>query len=118
MTSSFTLAGVAVSVGVAIGPAWVIDARGAPVGQRRVTREQVPHELARLRAAADRAHAELVEALAMASDLPNGPLRDILEAHRQLTCDTTVRAHIERLIEECDRLLEVAADQGVVAALR
>ncbi|MCA9532180.1 MAG: phosphoenolpyruvate--protein phosphotransferase [Myxococcales bacterium] len=100
MTSSFTLAGVAVSVGVAIGPAWVIDARGAPVGQRRVTREQVPHELARLRAAADRAHAELVEALAMASDLPNGPLRDILEAHRQLTCDTTVRAHIEQLIEE------------------
>ena len=99
MSTRFTLSGVAVSVGVAIGPAWVVDPRGVPA-TRRVSLERVPGELARLSAAIERARTELLQALHDASDLPSGPLRDILEAHRQLTCDPTLREHIEKLIEE------------------
>jgi len=103
VSEGFALRGVAVSAGIALGPAWVM-ARSRPAGVRRVARASVSAELTRFEAAIDLARAELEEAIAAAGSVPSAPLRDILEAHRQLTCDPTLRARVERLIG--DELLD------------
>lgn len=98
MSDSVVLSGVAVSAGIALGPAWVLDRGRRPTAVRRVARNDVAAEVARFGAAVERAHAELVAAIDAAAGVSSGPLRDILEAHRQLTCDATLRGRVEALI--------------------
>lgn len=98
MSHGLALPGVAVSVGIALGPAWVVDRGGRPTPLRRIAADEVASEIARFGAAVDRAHGELVAAIDASAGISSGPLRDILEAHRQLTCDATLRARVGRLI--------------------
>ncbi|HEX8203027.1 MAG TPA: phosphoenolpyruvate--protein phosphotransferase [Isosphaeraceae bacterium] len=98
-----TLRGIAVSPGVAIGPALVIDPRGRRLPPRALEAGAVAAELQRLDAAmeAARVEADAVEADARARLGPQ--YADILGAHARMIADPALRAEARRRIER-DRI--------------
>ncbi len=86
-----TLRGIAVSPGVAIGPALVVDSRGLLLPARSITAEAVPAELERLDAALDAARAEAEAAEDDARGRLGPQYADILAAHARLIADPELR---------------------------
>lgn len=94
-----TLRGIAVSPGIAIGPAMVIDPQGQRLPHRNITPGAVGDELERLDRALDRAHGEAELAEAEARQRLGPQYADILAAHAQMVADPTLRRDTRAWIE-------------------
>ena len=94
------LQGIAVSPGVAIGEALVMDTEGFRIPRRFVSRDAVDDELERL----DKAVADAVEEIARSRDAVSQELGEkygaIFEAHRQMLQDTGLRSELEEMIRQ------------------
>jgi len=94
------LQGIAVSPGVAIGEALVMDNEGFRIPRRFVSRDAVEDELERLTNATTAA----AEEIARSRDAVSRELGDkygaIFEAHRQMLDDAGLRSELEEMIRE------------------
>jgi len=94
------LQGIAVSPGVAIGEALVVDTEGFRIPRRFVARDTVEYELERLGQAIEAASAEI----ASNRDAVSGELGDkygaIFEAHLQILRGSQLREELEEMIRE------------------
>jgi phosphotransferase system enzyme I (PtsI) len=94
------LQGIAVSPGVAIGEAMVMDTEGFRIPRRFVTRDTVEYELERLQQAIEAASEEIADN----RDAISGELGEkygaIFEAHLQILKGTQLREELEELIRE------------------
>src|SRR5262245_62056185 len=90
--------GTAVSPGVAIGPALVIDTEGVRITHRTVLPEQVPGEVDRLRRALDEAAAEARDTRQRITALHGPTVGNIFAAHESALEAEAIRLQIETLI--------------------
>jgi len=95
-----TRQGIAVSPGVAIGPAVVLGAEGFRIPQRLVAVDIVDSEIHRLQGALQSVIADLQTHEALASARLGRQYGAIFAAHRQLAQDPKLGGEIERLIRE------------------
>jgi len=94
------LQGIAVSPGVVIGEALVMDNEGFRIPRRFVTRDTVEYELERLQAAIDASSREIErhrEAVSLELGKQYGA---IFEAHLQMLQDTRLRSELEEMIRQ------------------
>ena len=91
--------GIAVSPGVAIGPARVLDVRGLRLPPRGIDRAAVASELARLDAALDAARLEAEQAEREAATRLGPEYGAILAAHARMIADPGLRQKVGQLIE-------------------
>jgi phosphoenolpyruvate-protein phosphotransferase (PTS system enzyme I) len=98
-----TLRGIAVSHGIAIGPAMVIDPHGPRLPHRNIAPAAVAAELARLDRGLDLAKTEAEGAEAEARQRLGPQYADILAAHAQMIADPTLRRDARERIKR-DRI--------------
>jgi phosphotransferase system enzyme I (PtsI) len=108
-----TLRGIAVSPGVAIGPAVVLDPGGQRLPHRTIAPGAVAAELERLDRGLERARAEAEAAEAEARQRLAPQYADILAAHAQMIADPTLRGDARRWVERD----HVAAEHAVCEVL-
>jgi phosphotransferase system enzyme I (PtsI) len=94
------LQGIAVSPGVVIGEALVMDNEGWRIPRRFVTRDTVEDELERLGKAIDAAGQEIARNRDAVSRELGEKYGAIFEAHLQMLQDTRLRSELEELIRE------------------
>lgn len=94
------LQGIAVSPGVVIGEALVMDNEGFRIPRRFVSRDVVEDELERLRAAIDAAAAEIARNRDAVSQELGKQYGAIFEAHLQMLQDTQLRGELEEMIRQ------------------
>src|SRR5436309_9096535 len=92
--------GIAVSPGVAIGPAMVLDAEGFRIPKRFVTESAVVSEVRRLEHALDKARDEALGNEALIAGKLGQQYGAIFGAHAQMIADPKLRREIIRLIED------------------
>jgi len=95
-----TLQGIAVSPGVAIGEALIVDHEGFRIPRRFVTRDAVEDELERFHGAATAVEKQIDQNRRTISDDLGEKYGDIFAAHLALLCDPQLRGKIEELIRE------------------
>src|SRR5512135_1027718 len=108
-----TLRGIAVSPGVAIGPALVLDPRGPRLPLRAIAAEAVSAELERLDRGLESALAEAELAEVEARQRLGPQYADILAAHAQMIADPTLRRDARQKIESD----QIAAEHAVCEVL-
>ena len=108
-----TLRGIAVSPGIAIGPAMVIDPRGQRLPHRNIAVEAVAGEFERLDRALLSARVEVQAAEAQARQHLGPQYADILGAHAQMVADPSLRRDTREWIER-DR---ISAEHAVCEVL-
>ena len=89
--------GTAVSPGLGIGPAYVVDRRSVNVPHNRIEREQVDAEIKRFKTALKTAHEQLE---AIKSRLGQGEHRQILKAQQLMLRDPDMASHVESLVRD------------------
>ncbi len=94
-----SLQGIAVSPGVAIGDAFVVDEEGFRIVRRSITADAVPEELERLRAAIDAAAHEIDANRRVVTEQLGEQYGAIFQAHRQMLNDPRLREELRRHIE-------------------
>jgi len=94
-----TLRGIAVSPGIAIGPAMVLDPHGQRLPYRNIAPVAVAGELARLDRSLELAHAEAEAAETEARQRLGPQYADILAAHAQMIADPTLRRDARTRVE-------------------
>jgi phosphotransferase system enzyme I (PtsI) len=94
-----TLRGIAVSPGVAIGPAVVLDPRGPRLPRRAIAAGAVAAELERLDQGLESAYRETEQAEAEARARLGPQYADILSAHARMIADPTLRRDARLQIE-------------------
>ncbi|MGD9720465.1 MAG: phosphoenolpyruvate--protein phosphotransferase [Pirellulales bacterium] len=94
------LQGIAVSPGVAVGEALVMDNEGFRIPRRFVARDAVEHELERLQAAMAAAGAEIERNRAAVSRELGDQYAAVFSAHLQMLRDPTLWAELEGMIRE------------------
>ncbi len=94
------LQGIAVSPGVAIGEALVIDNEGFRIPRRFVARDVVDDELARLDKAITAASQEMERNRDEVAQKLGSQYAAIFSAHLQMLCDPHLRTEIEQMIRE------------------
>lgn len=92
------LQGIAVSPGVAIGEALILDNEGFRIPRRFVQRDAVEDELARLRRAMDAAAAEVDRNRVRVSKELGDEVAAIFSAHLQMLADKRLRQELEDMI--------------------
>ena len=105
--------GIAVSPGIAIGPALVLDTEGVRIPQRLVSAEQIPAEIVRLReglteAARDAQDTRQRIAARLGQDIGN-----IFGAQQSAFEDESFRVRIELLIRTKNYSAEYAVSRGI-----
>lgn len=110
-----TLRGIAVSPGIAIGPALVVDPRGPRLPQRSIPPETVRSELERLDRGLAAARGEAEAAEAEARQRLGALYANILAAHAQMVADPTLRRDAGTRIER-DRISAEHAVSEVLGA--
>jgi phosphotransferase system enzyme I (PtsI) len=103
--------GIAVSPGVAIGPAMVLDAEGFRIPKRFVQVDAVISEVRRLQHALDKARDEALANEKLLSDKLGGEYGAIFGAHAQMIADQKLRREIVALIEDRNFTPEYATSQ-------
>ncbi|HVK18141.1 MAG TPA: phosphoenolpyruvate--protein phosphotransferase [Fimbriiglobus sp.] len=93
-----TRRGIAVTPGVAIGPALVLDTEGVVISQRTVPAEQVEAEVRRLTAALSEVAADARAREQALSEKLREQIGGILHGHAFLYEDPTLRQGVEKLI--------------------
>lgn len=94
-----TLRGIAVSPGVAIGKAVVLDAADRPVPMRQIPEEDVPVELERLEQALSASSRELAELRERTADLLGDKVADIFAFHIGMLSDKQLTGQIRAAIK-------------------
>jgi len=94
------LQGIAVSPGVAIGEALVMDNEGFRIPRRFVTRDAVEGELERLEGAVDAAADEIAHNREAVSQELGEKYGAIFEAHLQMLRDARLRSELEEMIRQ------------------
>ncbi len=94
------LQGIAVSPGVAIGEALVMDNEGFRIPRRFVTRDAVEDELERLEAAIEAACTEIAHNREAVSRELGEKYGAIFEAHLQMLQDSRLRSELHEMIRE------------------
>ena len=95
-----TLQGIAVSPGVAIGEALVIDTEGFRIPRHFVTRDDVGHELRRLQDAVDTVAAQIERNRDAISQEIGPQYGAIFAAHLQMLRDERLQAELQALIRD------------------
>ena len=95
-----TLQGIAVSPGVAIGEAFVIDNEGFRIPRRAVTRDVVDDELDRLSSSLDAVAEQLSENRAEIADKLGDEYGAIFAAHLQMLRDPKLNQELTQLVRE------------------
>lgn len=94
------LQGIAVSPGVAVGEALVMDNEGFRIPRRFVARDSVEDELERLKRAMDAASEEITRNRDAVSRELGEKYAAIFEAHLQMLQDSRLRSEIDKLISQ------------------
>jgi phosphotransferase system enzyme I (PtsI) len=94
------LQGIAVSPGVAVGEALVMDTEGFRIPRRFVARDAVDHELERLEAAIAAAGSEIERNRAAVLRELGDQYAAVFSAHLQMLRDPKLRAELESMIRE------------------
>jgi len=94
-----TLRGIAVSPGIAIGPAVVIDPHGQRLPRRNITAVAVAAELERLDRGLEHSRDDALAAEAEARQRLGPQYADILAAHAQMIADPTLRRDAREWVE-------------------
>lgn len=92
-----TLRGIAVSSGIAIGPAYVVDRRKRHVETRDIDRSDVERELSRFEAALAQTQSQLE---AIGGRLPHGEHRQILKAQKLMLEDPDLSGRVAEIVLE------------------
>ena len=100
--------GVAVSPGVGIGYAFVVERREVHVPHTKIAREEIEDELKRFRQALKTSHEQLE---AVKAKLPHGEHRQILKAQQMMLRDPDLRNRTESRIRESEINAEWAVAQ-------
>ena len=108
------LQGIAVSPGVAIGEALVVDNEGFRIPRRFLPRDAVEEELARLEKAMQAAATEVERNRQMVAEQLGDDYAAIFSAHLQMLRDKRLRAEIEEMI----RTRHYSPEYSVSRALR
>jgi phosphoenolpyruvate-protein phosphotransferase (PTS system enzyme I) len=91
--------GIAVSPGIAIARALVIDSEESRIPRRSIRQNQVPEEVERVRAAFKDALQELTE-LEAAQGIEEGQIKDIFAVHMRFLRDRSLRNRITKMVED------------------
>lgn len=94
------LQGIAVSPGVAIGEALVVDNEGFRIPRRFLPRDAIEREIQRLAKAIDETTAEINESRRRISERLGDDYGSIFSAHAQMVNDRKLRGELEELIRE------------------
>lgn len=94
------LQGIAVSPGVAIGEALVLDNEGFRIPRRFLPRDAIEREIGRLTQAIDETTAEIEESRRRIAERLGNDYGSIFSAHSQMVNDTKLRGELEELIRE------------------
>ncbi|HEX4143118.1 MAG TPA: phosphoenolpyruvate--protein phosphotransferase [Pirellulales bacterium] len=94
------LQGIAVSPGIAIGEALVVDQEGFRIPRRFVARDAVDHELARLAGAMDAAGAEIEHNRDQVREELGAQYGAIFSAHLEMLRDPRLRTELDTMIRE------------------
>ena len=105
--------GTAVSPGIAIGPALVLDTEGVRIPYRLVPAEQIEEEIARLRVALDEAAADARETRQRIASRLGQDVGNIFGAQQSAFEDASFRNHLEHLIRSQKYSAEYAVSRGI-----
>jgi phosphotransferase system enzyme I (PtsI) len=105
--------GTAVSPGIAIGPALVLDTEGVRIPYRLVPAEQIEDEVARLRQALDEAAAEARDTRQRIASRLGQDVGNIFGAQQSAFEDASFRTHLEHLIRSQKYSAEYAVSRGI-----
>ncbi|TWT96730.1 Phosphoenolpyruvate-protein phosphotransferase [Botrimarina colliarenosi] len=94
------LQGIAVSPGVAIGEALVVDNEGFRIPRRFLPRDAIDREIARLTKAIDETTAEINESRRRITERLGDDYGSIFSAHAQMVNDRKLRQELEELIRD------------------
>lgn len=94
------LQGIAVSPGVAIGEALVVDNEGFRIPRRFLPRDAIEREIQRLTKAIDETTAEINESRRRISERLGDDYGSIFSAHAQMVNDRKLRQELEELIRD------------------
>jgi phosphotransferase system enzyme I (PtsI) len=113
------LKGIAVSTGVAIGPAFIIDQHGFPVPEYTLPDNQVEKDIKRFHKAISKTQQQLSNLKLKAENMPMGADEEIgllLEAYKGMVSSSRLINGVEKMIAE-DRLNAEAAVQRQIAII-
>jgi phosphotransferase system enzyme I (PtsI) len=113
------LEGLGVAPGVAIGPAFLLEAGAIPVAVRKLTEAEVPAELERFNAAVSKGQKQLRKLKTKAAGLPGAAAEEIgylLEAYLQMLSGSRLLRGVERRITQ-DLINAEAAVQAEIAEI-
>ncbi len=105
--------GIAVSPGVAIGPALVLDTEGVRIPHRTIPPEQVPEEVGRLRRGLDQAAAAARETRQRIAARVGQAYGNIFDYHASAFEDPSFRDRIELLIRTQNYSAEYAVSRAI-----
>ena len=105
--------GTAVSPGIAVGPALVLDTEGVRIPHKSVPTEQVGGEVARLREALSDAAAEAKEKRQRYTARFEPAIGNIFAAQQSAFEDTSFRDRLEHLIRSQNFSAEYAVSRGI-----
>lgn len=110
--------GIAVSPGVAIGPALVLDTEGVVIAQRTIPAEQVEAEVARLLEALTLVAGDARERERALSDKLRAEIGDILHAHALVYEDPKLRREVEALVRSQHYTAEYAVTRYIRSVIK
>jgi len=105
--------GIAVSPGIAIGPALVLDTEGVRITTQTVPPEQIPAEITRLRNALDNATDEARETRQRLTARLGPALGNIFGAHESFLESAAFRNQLELLISTQSYSAEYAVSRNI-----
>jgi phosphotransferase system enzyme I (PtsI) len=112
------LRGLGVSSGIAIGPAYVVEAGTPQVPEYEITADAVPAEVKRFHSAVEKARRQLAKLKLKARTLPEEAAADVatlLEAHQAMLAGSRLIRGVERRIREDFANAESAVQQEIAA---
>ena len=103
--------GIAASPGIAIAPAFVLDAEGVRIPQRTISAEEAPHEIERLEVGLDKAKQEIETTFAVVSAKLGPDYADIFAVHKKMLDDRRLKEQIITFIREKNCAAEYAVSR-------
>src|ERR1043166_732458 len=110
------LEGIAASGGIAIGPAYLLDATGVHVNEVALKADAVEEEITRFREAVAKALRQIKRIKSKADDLPAGAAEEInilLEAHMAMLSNSRLVRGVEKRIQSARINAEAALQQEI-----
>ena len=113
------LEGLGVAPGVAIGPAYLLEAGAIPIAVRMLAEEEIAGELERFQAAVSKAQKQLRKLKTKSAGLPGAAAEEVgylLEAYLQMLSGSRLLRGVERRIAQ-DKINAEAAVQAEIAEI-